>query len=128
MWSNVCGTRWARLSSLKAFFTKTMYYSFIKQNKDVSAKWKQNSERKGEREKEPQPLLPLVWTLERSDRRLSTGVAVDNKGRSWLATSDFWRQIIGDSVRSYTAIFISVLCIDWFFLEVFLTMVIRCYK
>ena len=50
-------------------------------------------------------------------------VAVDNKGRSWLATSDFWRQIIGDSVRSYTAIFISVLCIDWFFLEVFLTRV-----
>ena len=65
-------------------------------------------------------------------RDLITGcrleVAADYKGRSWLATGNLWRQIIGDLVRFYTTIFISVLYIDWFFLEVFITMVIRCCK
>ena len=55
-------------------------------------------------------------------------VAADYKGRSWLATGSLWRQIIGDLVRFYTTIFISVLYIDWFFLEAFITMVIRCCK
>ena len=96
--------------TVKAFFTRLCTtYSFIKQNKEVLAKRKEEKTKQwveGRKRESFRAIAVTTTGLERSYRRSSTGSRNGRQGRKlWLASGDLWWQIIGDKVGAVNTIF-----------------------